>query len=78
MFLCPTTVSEIFNLINQLNGNKRCSADGVDVFFVKAGAVVIAPILSILFNTCFKFGVVPSIFEVANVFLFLNVKKKAT
>ena len=34
MFLRQTTVSEIFNLINQLNCNKSCGADGVDVFFL--------------------------------------------
>ena len=67
MFLRHTTVSEIFNLINQLNCNKSCGADGVDVFFVKAGAIVIAPILSILFNACFKFGIFPSNLKVAKI-----------
>ena len=33
MFLSQTTISEIFNLINQLNCNKSCGADGVDFFF---------------------------------------------
>ena len=67
MFLHHTTVSEIFNLINQLNCNKSCGADGVDIFFVKAGAIVIAPILSILFNACFKFGIFPSNLKVAKI-----------
>ena len=31
MFLHLTTVSKIFNLINQLNCNKSFGADGVDV-----------------------------------------------
>ena len=40
MFLRQTTVLEIFHLINQLNCNKRCGADGVDVSFVKVGAMI--------------------------------------
>ena len=32
-FLCQTTVSEVFNLINQLNCNKSCGADGIAVFW---------------------------------------------
>ena len=67
MFLRQTTVSEIFNLINQLNCNKSCGADGNDVFFVKTGAMVIAPILSVLYNTCFKFGVFSSNPELAKI-----------
>ena len=55
MFLRETTVSEIFNLINQLNRNKSCCAVGLDAFFfVKAGAMVVAPVLSILYNASFK------------------------
>ena len=50
MFLRQTTASEIFNLINQQNCNKRCGEDVVEVFFVKAGSKVIACILSIRFN----------------------------
>ena len=53
MFFRQVTVSEIFNSINQLNWCKSCGADGVYVSLVKAGAMVIAPILSILFNACF-------------------------
>ena len=76
MFLRHTTVSEIFNRINQLNCNKSCGADGVDVFFVKAGAIVIAPILSILFNVCFKFGIFPSNLKVAKIIPVFNSGEK--
>ena len=62
-----TTVSKIFNLINHLNCNKSCGADGIDVSFVKAGAMVIISTLSILFNVCFKFGVFPSILKTVKV-----------
>ena len=50
MFLRQTTASKILNLINQLNCNKSCGKDVVEVFFVKAGSKVIACTLSILFN----------------------------
>ena len=67
MFLRQTTVSEIFNLIKQLNCNKSCGADGVDNFFVKTGAMVIAPILSVCYNACFKFSVFPSNLKTAKI-----------
>ena len=67
MFLCQTTVSDIFNLINQLNCIKSYGADGVDVFFVKTGAMVIARILSVFYNSCFKFGVFPSNLKIAKI-----------
>ena len=34
-------------------------------FFVKTGAMVIAPILSVLYTACFKFGVFPSNLKIA-------------
>ena len=37
------------------------------IFFLMAGAIVIAPILSILFNACFKFGIFPSNLKVAKI-----------
>ena len=37
------------------------------VFFVKAEAMVIATILFIFFNACFKLGVFPSNLKVANI-----------
>ena len=67
MFFCQTTVSEIFNLINQLNSSKSCRADGVDVLFVKTGAIVITPILYVLYNACFKFGVFSSNLKTAKI-----------
>ena len=74
-----TTVSEIFNLINQLNCNKKYYAVWKKkcVFLGKAGAMVFAPILSILFNACFKFGVFPSILKVAKVILAFKSEEKS-
>ena len=36
-------------------------------FFVKTGAMVIAPILSVPYNACFKFGVFSSILKIAKI-----------
>ena len=77
MFLCQITVSEIFDLIDLLNCNKSCGADGVDVFFVKTGAIVIAPILSVLCNACFKFGVFPLNLKIAKIIPIFKSEIKA-
>ena len=76
MFVRQTTVSKIFNLTNQLNCIKRCGTDGVDVSFAKAGAMVIAPILSILYTACFILGVFSSNLKVAKIIRFSNLEKK--
>ena len=74
MFLRQTTVSEIFNLINQLHCIKSCGADGVDVSFVKAGAVVIAPILSHSSQCMLYILCISSNLKVAKIIRFSNLE----
>ena len=51
--LDPPTSIEIFHLINSINPNKANGADNINPFFLRIGAVVLAPILSICFQWSF-------------------------
>ena len=66
MLLRQTTISEIFNLINQLNCNKSCGADGVGVF-CKGWSDGDRYCIVHFFNACFKLGVFPSNLKVAKI-----------
>ena len=62
----PTAI-EIFHLINLINPNKVSGADNINPFFLRIGAVVLAPILSIYFQWSFDLGIFPQAFKTAKV-----------
>ena len=67
MFLRPTSPTEIYNVIFQLNSNKSCGFDGINANFVITASEVLSPISSILINACFDLGVFSSVLKIAKV-----------
>ena len=67
LVLHPPTAIEIFHLINSINPNKASVADNINPFFLRIGAVVLAPILSIYFQWSFDLGIFPQAFKTAKV-----------
>ena len=67
MFLNPTSAFEIRCIINQLNINKSCGSDGIEAKFIVLASEVLSPVLAILFNACFDFGIFPSCLKTAKV-----------
>ena len=66
-FLAPSTTNEIINIIDSLSAKKATRSKDVETKFLKLSKVIIAPILSKLFNMCFKSGVFPNCLKVAEV-----------
>ena len=67
MFLNPTSEFEIHCIINQLNTNKCCESDEIEAKFIVLGSEVLSPVLAILFNACFNFGIFPTCLKTAKV-----------
>ena len=67
MFLNPTSEFEIRCIINQLNINKSCGSDGIEAKFIVLAFEVLYPVLTILYNACFDFGVFPTCLKTAKV-----------
>ena len=67
MFLNPTSAFEIRSIINQLNTNKSCGSDGIEAKFIVLASEVLSPVLAILFNACFDFGIFPTCLKTAEV-----------
>ena len=67
MFLNCTSTFEIRCIINQLNINKSCSSDGIEAKFIVLASEVLSPVLAILFNACFDFGILPTCLKAAKV-----------
>ena len=68
-FLNPTSAFEIFCIINQLNINKSCGSDGIEAKFIVLASEVLFPVLAMLFNACFDFGIFPICLKTAKVVL---------
>ena len=58
-FMSPTTPEEIANVITSLNNEKAIRNKDSDTYFIKMSGVIIAPILSKLFNRCLLEGEFP-------------------
>ena len=69
MFLNPTSAFKIRCIINQLNINKSCSSDEIEAKFIVLASEVLSPVLAILFNACFDFGIFPTCLKTAKVVL---------
>ena len=63
LVLDPSTAIEIFHLINSINTNKASGADNINPFFLRIGAVALAPILSIYFQWSFDLGIFSPSFQ---------------
>ena len=64
--MSPTT-REIANLITSLNNEKAIRSKDIDTYFIKISSVIIAPILSKLFNRCLLEGEFSNCLKIAEV-----------
>ena len=67
MFLNPTNTFEIRCIINQLNINKSCASYGIEAKFIVLASKFLSPVLAILFNACFDFGIFSTYLKTAKV-----------
>ena len=67
VFLNPTSAFEIRCIMNQLDTNKSCGSDGIEAKFIVLASEVLSPVLAILFNACFDFGIFPTCLKTAKV-----------
>ena len=67
IFLNITGAFEIRCIINQLNTNKSCSSDEIEAKFIVLAFEVLSPVLAILFNACFDFGIFPTCLKTVKV-----------
>ena len=67
MVLNPTSAFEIRCIFNQLNINKNCPSDGMEAKFIVLASEVLSPVLAIVFNACFDFGIFPTCLKTAKV-----------
>ena len=67
MYLSKTVLSEIKDLIQNLDEKKSCGFDQISNKVLKASCSVIAPFLEKLFNLCLSRGIFPEQFKIAKV-----------
>ena len=67
MYLHHASVIETYNTIQQLKTKKSNGPDGINSKFVIFAAEIISPILTLLINSCFNFGIFPSCLKIAKV-----------
>ena len=63
----PTTVDEVFELIQKLKNNKACGYDLISNKVLNSTCKTIAPFITCSFNSCIVNGVFPDCFKVAQV-----------
>ena len=66
-FLKPILVEEVVAHINNLNSSKSSGLDGVPIKFIKMCNIIIAPILTKLYNICILQSTFPCILKIAEV-----------
>ena len=67
IFLEPTSVSEIFNLIHTLNFKKSARDDEISTYILRISTETILPLLCNIFTYVYEFGVFPLCFKTAKV-----------
>ena len=67
LFMSPTTPEEIANVITSLIIKKVIRSKDIDTYFIKISGVIIAPILSKLFNRCLLEAEFPKCLKIAEV-----------
>ena len=59
-FLHPITVEEVTKHLNDLNPSKSAGPENIPIRFIKMSTVVVAPILTELYNQCIKSSTYPN------------------
>ena len=78
LFMSTTTPEEIANVITSLINKKAIRSKDIETYFIKISSVIIAPILSKLFNQCIlTTGEFPKCLKIAEV-IFIFKKGSAT
>ena len=54
-------------LEDSISANRSCGFDGVDVNYLRTAAVVIAPVLALLCNSCLTLGIPPASLKISKV-----------
>ena len=67
LFLTPTTLFEVFNLISGLKNTKSNGKDNIFAYFLKVAAKVIAAPFAQLFNYTFLLGISPASLKIAKI-----------
>ena len=60
-YLQPITKSDILKYIRQLNPSKSTGPDGIPIKYITMSALIIAPVLTRLYNSCISTGTYPRI-----------------
>ena len=67
VYMAPTTPHEILKYIDKLDINKAAGSDEISCLLIKLTRLIIAPVLSRLFNVCIFKSVFPDLFKIAKV-----------
>ena len=67
VYMAPTTPHEILKYIDKLDINKAAGSDEISCLLIKLTRLIIAPVLSRLFNVCIFKSVFPDVFKIAEV-----------
>ena len=67
LYMTPTSPLEILEYIDKLDSKKAAGSDEISCHLIKLTRLIIAPILSNLFNVCIYKSVFPDIFKIAEV-----------
>lgn len=63
----PTNENEIITLIDSLNNNTSCGHDKISAFILKKVKLIVAPVLTNIFNLCMVNGYYPDQLKIAKV-----------
>ena len=73
----PTTPSEIYNIINDLNSSSSCGEDGIPMTVIKSVSNLISQPLSLLINHSLNSGTYPNALKLAKVISIFKSGKKS-
>ena len=66
-YLLPTTASEVYNIICNLNNSKGCGHDRIGNVVVKNNATFFSQLLTSLYNIVLERGIYPNCLKIARV-----------
>ena len=67
LYLQPITESDILKHIRQLNPSKSTGPDGIPIKYIAMSALIIAPVLTRLYNSCISTGTYPKFLKIGQI-----------